>query len=106
MGQTTLTNADAGRTVAANVGDSVVLSLDENPTTGYLWKIEEIDSTVLELTGDDYESGGGAIGGGGKRKLSFKAIQAGTSPMRLKCVRQWEPDNPSGTFSATVEVGA
>lgn len=106
MGQTTLTNADAGRTVAANVGDTVVLSLDENPTTGYLWKIEEIDSSVLELAADDYQSGGGGIGGGGRRKLEFKAVQAGTSPLRLKCVRQWEPDNPSGTFSATVEVRA
>ena len=107
MAETTLTNADAGRSVAINSGDTVVVRLEENPGTAYLWKVEDVNSRVLELVSDEHEMAAGrGIGGGGERKLVFRAREAGTSPLRLKCVRQWEPENPSNTFSATIQVHA
>ena len=107
MADTTLTNADAGRTVAVDSGDTIVVRLEENPTTAYLWQVEQLDSGVLEKVSDDYQiAGGSGIGGGGERKLVFRAINSGTSPLHLKSVRQWEPDNPSSVFSVTIEVRA
>ena len=107
MADTTLTNADAGRTVAINSGDKIVVRLEENPTTAYVWQVEQLDPGVLELVSDDYEiAAGSGIGGGGERKLVFRANNPGTSPLRLKSVRQWEPDKPSSSFSVTIEVRA
>ena len=106
MANQTLTNADAGRTVSVNTGDTIVVQLEENPTTGYLWKVEELDSQILQLVSEDYEAAGGGIGGGGKRKFVFKANDAGLSPLKLKHMRQWEPDSPLGTFSVTIDVHA
>ena len=107
MADITLTDADAGRTVAVDSGDTIVLRLEENPTTAYLWQIEQLDSGVLEKVSDDYQiAGGSGIGGGGERTLVFRAINAGTSPLRLKSVQQWAPDNPSSVFSVTIEVRA
>jgi inhibitor of cysteine peptidase len=106
MANQTLTNADVGRTVSVNSGDMIVVQLEENPTTGYLWKLEELDSQILQLTSEDYEAAGSGIGGGGQRKLVFKANNAGLSPLKLKCVRQWEPDSPLSTFSVMIDVHA
>jgi inhibitor of cysteine peptidase len=107
MADTTLTNADAGRTVAVNSGDQIVVRLAENPSTAYLWKVEQLNTRVLELVSDEHElAAGSGIGGGGERKLVFRANEPGTSPLRLKSVRQWEPDNPSSIFSVTIEVHA
>jgi inhibitor of cysteine peptidase len=104
MADLTLTKADAGRIVPVNSGDTIVLRLEENPTTGYLWKVEQLDSRVLELMSAEYQAAGGGIGGGGTRKMIFRAKEAGASQLLLKCVRQWEPDNPLGVFSIMVEV--
>ena len=107
MADTTLTHADAGTTVAVNSGDTIVVRLEENPGTAYRWTIEELNPGVLEFVSDDFQQATGTgIGGGGERKLVFRAKQSGTSPLRLKCVRQWEPDNPSSTFSVTIEAHA
>jgi len=105
MANFVLSQADAGRVVAVNPDDTIVVQLEENPTTGYLWKVEQSDSRVLELTSQEYEpAAAGGIGGGGARKMVFRAKQSGTSPLLLKCVRQWEPDNVLGTFSVTIDV--
>jgi predicted secreted protein len=107
MADTTLTNPDAGRTVVVDSGDKIVVRLEENRTTAYLWQVEQLDPGVLELVSDEYQTAAGSgIGGGGERKLVFRAINSGTSPLRLKSVRQWEPDNPSSSFSVTIEVRA
>jgi inhibitor of cysteine peptidase len=106
MPNSILTSHDAGSTVSLNSGDTVILELEENPTTGYVWKVEELDSRILELTGEDLHAAGGGIGAGGTRKMTFKAIGAGASLLRLKCARPWEPDAPSSTFSVTIDVHA
>jgi predicted secreted protein len=105
MANITLTRADAGSFVTVNRGDMITVRLEENPTTGYVWKIEEIDPGVLELVSEEYETvAGGGIGGGGERKMVFRANAPDTSTLQLKCLRQWEPDNPLSTFSVTIEV--
>ena len=105
MANIDLTKANAGTIVPANAGDTITLRLEENPTTGYLWTVKELNSSVLELVGEEYLIGAGTgIGGGGERKLVFRAKEAGASPLRLNCERSWEPDNPLMTFSVTIEV--
>ena len=107
MANSTLTNADAGRTVSVNSGDTITLDLEENPTTGYVWKVEDLDSQILELTGENFDAAGrGGIGAGGKRTMTFKANGTGASPLRLECVRPWEPDIPADSFSVTIDVHA
>ena len=106
MADLTLTKTDAGRIVPANSGDTIIVRLEENPTTAYLWKVEQLDSRVLELMSAEYEPAGGGIGGGGTRKMVFRAKESGASQLLLKCVRPWEPDNPLGAFSIMVEVRA
>jgi inhibitor of cysteine peptidase len=85
-----LSEQDRGRTVEVAEGDIITVRLRENPTTGYRWSVETTDG--LELVGDDFEAGGGAIGAAGERVLEFRATRPGSHKLRLKNWREWEGD--------------
>ncbi len=87
-------------------GETVALRLPGNPTTGYTWAVDEVDKKILELMDSSYSrSSPERIGSGGWRTLTFKAIAAGTTPVRLKYWRVWEGDTSVvKRFDITVQV--
>jgi inhibitor of cysteine peptidase len=88
-----LTEADDGREVDAGLNDLVVVSLPENPTTGYLWAVASETAGVLMLENSDFSAVAGAgVGGGGRRTFSFRAAAAGRATLELVCRRPWETD--------------
>lgn len=81
METVTLTEADAGRSIAVTPGQHVVVRLPENPTTGYRWSVP----VALEVAADTYERGGGGVGAGGQRVLTLVApAQATQVELRLQ----------------------
>ena len=103
---TTLTRGDNDKTVEVQPGDSIVVRLPENPTTGFAWAIDKANDDVLRLQSSEYSPGAGAgVGGGGHRSLSFQAIRAGTVGLQLKLWRDWEGDKSvTDRFTATIRV--
>jgi inhibitor of cysteine peptidase len=104
----TLDPAGAGQVVSAACGDTVVVRLDEIPTSGYRWEVATCDPAVLELTGDAYtpsaEAGAG-LGGGGQHEFQFTVAGPGETELRLICRRSWEPETEAvEAFSATIVV--
>jgi inhibitor of cysteine peptidase len=99
-----LTQADDGGTVEVKTGDMLSIRLEENPTTGYRWTVDQLDGQMLELQNSAYAAAGGGIGAGGARTMSFKARQPGTAQLRLKYRREWEHDSPLKQFTVTVSV--
>ena len=92
----------------ARQDDVIVLSLPENPTTGYRWALEEVDEEILGLKDSDFAlSPDARIGGGGERRLSFRAKKAGIANVELKLVRSWEEERGSGIdrYDFTIQVG-
>lgn len=77
--------------VNAGLGETIVVRLDENPTTGYRWALDRLDSDLLESEGSDFqirpESG---IGAGGLRTFAFKALSRGRGTIELKLWRGWQ----------------
>jgi len=49
MATITLTRAEHGKSVEAQVGDRIIVSLDENPTTGFRWAIDKSDDEWWRL---------------------------------------------------------
>ncbi|MCP4366226.1 MAG: protease inhibitor I42 family protein [Planctomycetes bacterium] len=98
--------ADDGKSFQIGRGGTVTLRLPGNPTTGYTWAVDEIDKKVLELVDSSYSrSSPERIGSGGWRTLTFKAIAAGTTPVRLKYWRVWEGDaSVVKRFDITIQV--
>ncbi len=89
VSQLTITQADRGKTFTVRRGDAIAIELAENPTTGYRWAIDKIDSQVLELQNSEFslpENAG--IGGGGERIFTFRTKATGITRLQLK---EWRP---------------
>jgi inhibitor of cysteine peptidase len=108
MHEVVLSQSQSGTTVNVNPGDVVVVSLPENPTTGYRWAIDDVDSTVLELENSEItRAGDTSVGSGGQRILRFTAKAPGTTRLLLKNWREWQGDSSIvDRFDATVQVAS
>jgi len=93
VAELTLTEADKGKTYRVHQDDVILVRLPENPSTGYQWALDEINEEILELEDSDFVlSSDVGIGGGGERRLRFKAKSTGTTRIELKLWREWEGD--------------
>jgi inhibitor of cysteine peptidase len=105
---TSLTDADNGKQIIVQSGDTLTLTLVSNPTTGYSWQVLEIDNAVLVQDGDpEYRQSPGAeglVGAGGTETFRFKAIGSGETSLELGYMRPWESVPPIETFTVTVQV--
>ncbi|MDD1614885.1 MAG: protease inhibitor I42 family protein [Methylococcaceae bacterium] len=100
-----LSENDSGKTVEIHVGDELEVILPGNPTTGYVWEVSSLDSTVMRLGKADFVAKDKAIGAGGMEIIKFHAIAAGTSHLKLIFHRTFEQDMPPlKTFEVTVII--
>jgi inhibitor of cysteine peptidase len=98
--------AEAGGTVTAAPGDSIVVRLDETPTSGYRWGVETFDPAVLEPAGDEFTpAADSALGGGGTHEFRFRVVGAGEAVLRLMRRRSWEAYSPEAdAYEVTIRV--
>jgi inhibitor of cysteine peptidase len=103
MAEIVVLEAQNGSTVAADVGDSLVVRLPENPTTGYRWQIDA--ATGLTLVADDSARASSAPGAGGERQLRFTAPAPGVFRVEASLRRAWERDTePQARFQVVIQV--
>jgi inhibitor of cysteine peptidase len=97
----------SGKQVELSVGQTLVVTLASNVTTGYSWSLtENSDETVLSKTGNEYITPQTTLmGAGGTEKWTFQALKKGTSIISMEYSRPWETDTPpADTFNLTVVV--
>ena len=80
--------------IETKVGDTFMITLGSNGTTGYEWQIAEpINKSLLEFKGSKYIAPETKlVGAPGKEEWTFKAIAAGKAGVLFKYVRPWEKD--------------
>jgi inhibitor of cysteine peptidase len=95
-----------GGSVVLEQGQTLVLKLASNPTTGYDWEIVDLNGAILEQVGEvDYKSDSALIGSGGVNTYTFKAVGSGNVKLSLVYHRSWEKDIPPiETFELDVTV--
>ena len=102
------TVADSGKTVTVIAGDTVVIELAGNPTTGYAWAQTAVDIAILKPTADEPEytsESTGMVGSPGTFIFRWTAEAPGTTTIELGYRRPWETDTaPIETYSLTVDV--
>lgn len=99
------TEADNGKQYNLDIGDTLCIALEGNPTTGYSWKIASEASGSLLYVGQSYQSTSDLIGAGGTFTFTFQGAAKGTSTLRLIYVRPWEKfSEPTKTFEILVSV--
>ena len=103
-GESTLSESDAGRVVDLQPTDLLVLRLEGNPSTGYGWRVQEMDRGVLRpMPGEEFEPQSDLPGAPGIQTLRFAGVTRGQTDLRLVYQRPWERDAaPAKTFSVQV----
>ena len=95
----------SGGEVSLAAGDTLQISLTENPTTGFRWHLQSEAQPTIKLVKSSFEPGTSATGRGGIHRWQFQAVRAGTGKIKLEYRRPWEQDSPPGrTFILSVHV--
>jgi len=89
-----------------NVGQTLELTLPENPTTGYIWQVAK-PQDILKVE-EIYQQGQPKsqqpmLGVGGKKIFRFTALQPGKEWVHVKHARPWE-QNPIDEWRCRVRV--
>ena len=90
--QTVIDDEDNGTTITINPGDTVVLRLLSNPSTGYGWTVGMNNSSLLQQIGKpkNIPSDTGMAGAGGMTEFKFRAVGSGGDSLALLYQRPWE----------------
>lgn len=90
------------------VGQTLILSLPSNPTTGYRWQVRQTASQVLRSLGPEVYSNpedAGVVGSAGVSTWRFQAQSAGEDELVLVYQQPWAPEVlPVETFGCKVSV--
>ena len=102
----TVSEPQAGSSVALQVGDTLEVSLESNPTTGYSWSVVQADPAILQSAGDPvFQPSSGLMGAGGTVTHRFTTVGAGETTLKLIYARLFEPKfAPLKTYTVTVVV--
>jgi inhibitor of cysteine peptidase len=100
-------NSDC-RPLRLSTGQTLVLTLPSNPTTGFRWQLKDSAPGVLKSLGPEVYStpeDAGLVGGAGQSTWRFQASQAGQGRLLLTYQRPWEVEvAPAQTFDCQVAV--
>lgn len=91
-----LSDKNSGTHQTVRVGQKVVISLDENPSTGYSWQFfitPAKQKTITDIAENYIAPNTSLIGAGGIKEYSFTAAQKGTLTVTGYYFRPWEKLN-------------
>jgi predicted secreted protein len=103
----TVGEADAGRTIELERGQSIAVLLPSNRSTGFRWSLAPASAGVLTTAGDaSYtQDSSGAVGAPGVETWTFRASQRGRQELRFEYRRPWEKTvPPSRVIAFTIAV--
>ena len=97
---------DSGKTITLHQGDTLIVTLEGNTTTGYNWIMQTMDPAILTQIGEPaYTAESNQIGAPGTISLTFQSVETGEAKLVLNYMRAFETDiAPLHTFEVTVEV--
>lgn len=95
-----------GGIVAMIVDDVVRIQIEGNPTTGFTWEPENLDTRLLAQIGErKFTPNNHLQGGEGVFAFTFKALKPGVTHLRLIYHRTFEKDiPPARVFDVVVDI--
>jgi inhibitor of cysteine peptidase len=95
-----------GLLVELEKGQTLVVSLEANPTTGHRWEAVELDDQILRSLGDpDFRPYSEQVGASGLQVMRFEAVGAGQTTLNIVYRRPWQTDvQPLKTYTVFVRV--
>lgn len=101
-----LSTEDDGRQVELKEGQLLVITLEANPSTGYIWEVEGLDEKVLRQSGEiEFQQESNLLGAPATQIMRFQGAGEGQTALKLVYRRPWEKDvAPAKTFSLQVQA--
>lgn len=93
----TLTADDNGKNLTRRVGDQIAVELRENPTTGFVWRVDPSDEHITQIATEFTPAGGALLGAGGTRIFVFRLEKAGEATISLALKRAWQEGETAAT---------
>jgi predicted secreted protein len=78
-----LSTADNGRQVELVIGEWLAVSLPAYPSTGYVWKVAQVDEEILRPAGGSYFRWEARPLASNVQVLRFEAVSAGRTDLKL-----------------------
>jgi inhibitor of cysteine peptidase len=107
--ESVLTEEDDSATVNLRVGETLVVQLAGNPTTGFQWTENDPLPGVIEQRSSEYEQDPGSddmVGAGGTYEFRYEAVEEGEGTLSLTYARPGESPEVDSTWSVTLRVQA
>jgi inhibitor of cysteine peptidase len=84
-------SAIEGKNISVNVGNTFLLELPSNPTTGFDWHFDNLDEKTFQIISSGYTPVAPQLcGSGGKDYWTIKALKPGNYKIKLLYYRTWE----------------
>jgi inhibitor of cysteine peptidase len=97
-----------GEQIELALGEVLAVRLESNPSTGYVWEIDELDESVLRQIGEAvFELSvpdNPPPGTGGWVTYRFEAVGEGESELRLLYHQPWTKEAPLVIYAVQVGV--
>ena len=101
----TFTDPRSGTEITLRPEGKLNLKLDSNPTTGYYWRLKDIDAARVDQLSEDYYADPapeGIVGSGGHQLFVFEALATGRSNLVLSYERS--PEDVAETLTLKIRV--
>lgn len=86
-------NEKTNERIIVSENDFIEVCLKENPTTGFQWIIQEMDSATVQLLKEDYQNFANVgIGGGGEKIFRFKVLKELKGHIKFVNKQEWSGD--------------
>ncbi len=102
-----LSETDEGSTVQLKLGETLMVTLEGNPSTGYSWEVVPAEQAVVAPQGEpEFKAESDLLGASGKISLTFKVVAEGQQMLTLAYRRPFEKDvAPEKTVTFALVVG-
>ena len=84
-----LTADDAEQTIEVTIEEEIVVTLEENPTTGYQWIVDGLVGHLTTVSSDFEAPGTRRPGAGGHRAIVVRTTGSGPAELRVRYARPW-----------------
>jgi inhibitor of cysteine peptidase len=97
------------QSIRVTIGETITVTLRENPSTGFRWSLSEPESSNLSIVtisdaGFEPSAGSPPIGAPGSRRWRIKGVRAGSARAVFRYSRPWEQAAPIHRHKLTIEV--
>ena len=99
--------SESGRAFTVKPGDTLVINLASNASTGAVWEFVDLDRSLFaEEKTTQYKTHSDAPlpGEGGKVTFTLRAKKPGMGHVKMLYRRPWQPNDPWGTFDVTITI--